>query len=310
MVRTIISSFCLFALTLDVCVAQNSQIPNITGYGLGKPFDFNLTASTTGSISGRTDVELPNVVITGAQNPVPIGELIALTANIENKPSNLHSVSYSWTILPQRETLIWPDGTKAVFGTGTNVPNYTVILTASFVFAIKDGDKITDIVQKSSTQNMIIKIDNGSKPSQPEKPSDPTTPTQPNGPISPTQPNNPDGANLTGLAKLSCDWTSLVIRNETNQDEDIKIDANNLSQSFKNIAAQIDNGTYNDVYSIMSATKASNDSVVKHKIEWLPWFAKITEYVQNSFKEGSIREPEQFSKAWKEIAAGLEYIGN
>lgn len=324
MLRINIATVILCALTLDVCIAQDGagQIPNITGYGLGKPFDlFNLSTPTNSTSqshnTSRMEIELPTVTVSGAQKPVPVGELIALTANIDNKPINLHSVSYSWTILPQRETLIWPDGTKAVFGTGTNTPNYTVILTASFVFITKDGDKILDIAQKTSTQSIIVKIDNTAptKPTNPETPVQPPTdkPNIPEGPTSPTNPTTPTepvDTELTGLAKLACDWTNLVIRNDSNQDEDIKIDANSLSKSFINIAALIDNGTYNDVHSIMNATKTSNDSVIKHKIEWLPWFAKMSEHLQNSFKEGSIREPEQFSKAWKEIAKGLEYIGN
>ena len=109
---------------------------------------------------------------------------------------------------------------------------------------------------------------------------------------------------------MAADWTSLVIRNDENQDEDVKIDAANLSKSFLSIASEIDKGSLTDVNSIMNATKNLNDSTIKHRLEWLPWFAKMSEYLQNSFKEGSIREPAQFSKAWKDIAAGLDYIGN
>lgn len=291
------------ALTLDVASAQsNIKSFDLLNMSSGSEFKgFNVRAQQPSQIAAF-EAQTPNVIISGAENPIKIGELVILNATLENKPTNLYSIAYSWTVLPRRELLVWPDGTKAIFGTGTEETNYTVILTTSFVYAVKDQDKIVDIVQRSSTQTLVVNIgDNGQKP--PVNPTEPDKPTDPPTDV-PTDPQ------LSELSKKVVDWASLIVRSETNQDEDIKIDAANLSKAFLTVASQIDSGQLTDINSVLSTSKTLNDSSIKHRLEWLPWFAKVSEFAQNGYKDGSLKELQQYSKAWKEIAAGLEYIGN
>lgn len=288
----------IITLILTQIVFAQSNIKSFDLLNMGSEaggFSFSQKPQQISAFNAQT----PVISITGADKPIPVGELVVLNAAIDSKPSNLHSVAYSWTVLPKREVIVWPDGTKAVFGTGTSNQTYTVILTTSFVYAVKDNEKITDIIQRSMTQTVIVNIDNGQTP----PPTEPTTPEDPSGG---TNANPP----LSGLPKLASDWTNLVIRNESNQDEDIKLDAANLAKAFRTIADQIDNKVLTDINSIMGASKTLNDGAIKHKLEWLPWFAKVSEYVESSYKDGSMREVSQYSKAWKEIAIGLEYIGN
>ena len=267
-------------------------------------FTFANKPQQIASYNAQLPTSTPVVTISGADKLIPVGELVILDASIDPKPTNLHSVSYSWTVLPKRDIIVWPDGTKAVFGTGKTNQSYTVILTTSFVFAIKDADKITDIIQRSSTQAVTVNIDNGDRPTQPTNPTNPPQPEQP------TEGELPPEIPITGLAKSASDWINLVVRSDSNQEEDIKIDAANLAKAFATVAQQIDNGSLTDINSIMGASKTLNDGAIKHKIEWLPWFAKVSEFVESAYKEGSMMEPSQYSKAWKEIAAGLEYFGN
>jgi len=291
------------ALTLDVASAQsNIKSFDLLNMSSGSEFKgFNVRAQQPSQIAAF-EAQTPNVTISGAENPIKIGELVILNATLDNKPTNLYSIAYSWTVLPRRELLVWPDGTKAIFGTGTEDANYTVILTTSFVYAVKDQDKIVDIVQRSSTQTLVVNIgDNGQKP--PVNPTEPDKPTDPPTDV-PTDPQ------LSELSKKVVDWASLIVRSETNQDEDIKIDAANLSKAFLTVASQIDSGQLTDINSVLSTSKTLNDSSIKHRLEWLPWFAKVSEFAQNGYKDGSLKELQQYSKAWKEIAAGLEYIGN
>lgn len=291
----------LIAVILCPTVRAQSNIKSFDLFNMGSEaggFSFSSKPQQIAAL----DSQVPKVSIIGADKPIPVGELVVLDAVIDSKPANLYSISYAWTVLPKRDVMVWPDGTKAIFGTGTRNKSYTVILTTSFVFTVKDSDKITDIVQRSSTQTILVGIDDGLG----SPPTDPTPPIKPEEPTG----GGADTPLLTGLSKLSSDWTSLVVRNDTNQEEDIKIDAANLAKAFRSAADQIDNGALTDINSIMSTSKSLNDGAIKHKLEWLPWFAKVSEFIESSYRDGSMREVSQYSKAWKEIAVGLEYIGN
>ena len=296
-----------FILVCAAALAQSALAQNFDLINPNSKFNgFTQKQNQPSSITAF-EAQTPTINITGAEKPIDIGELVVLNTTVDTKTSNLHSISYAWTILPKRDLLVWPDGTRAIFGTGTAPANYTVILTTSFVYTVKDNDKIIDVVQRSSTQSVIVSVGRPDEPVTPinPNPTEPTTPAEPNPPI-PTNPSVP----LEGLAKSVAEWTNLVIRTETNQEEDIKLDAQKLAAAFKSIATQIDSGKFTDVAEIISAAKTANDAAIQHRDEWLPWFAKLSEYIQRSYNNGTLKEVSQFSEAWKAISSGLDYIGS
>lgn len=226
---------------------------------------------------------VPRVSINGINKQIHIGDLVELTATINDKPEDLYSVNYSWAVLPQKDVIVWPDGTKIIFGTGTTPKVYTVILTTSFVYTVMNEGKIVDIIQKTTTniEQVTIKGDTNSIP------------------------ETPKAGDNSSLANLTYNWTSLISRGNDYPTNKFKEDALRLSESFKNIANDIDNGNLKDITSILNTTRDKNDTVVENRNAWLPWFNKVSEHLQSSYADGSIKTTSQFSAAWKEISKGL-----
>jgi len=235
--------------------------------------------------------QIPKLSIGGADKPINIGELVQLWAKLDSTPKDLHSVTYSWTVLPQKNSIVWPDSTQIIFGTGTKAQSIVVVLTASFVYTVKEGDKIVEIAQRSTTNTITVQISDSEH-------LDPEPTPEPN-------PPNP-GPDLNGLSKNAFEWTSLIARTPTYTNDKIKSDAKKLADSFNKIAAATAAGIYPDIAAILKATKDNNDAVIETKNEWLPWFTKISEFLQQSYKDGTIRTIQQYNIAWKEIAKGLE----
>lgn len=268
--------------------AQEETVqPAETGEVVANPDAFELSAPHP--VDDK--FQIPKITINGAEQAIPIGELVQLSVSLDSKPKDFHSVSYTWTVLPKKSVIVWPDGTRIIFGTGTQTQNFTVILTASFVYTVKEGEKITEVAQRSTTSTATVQIQGGSTPPGP-------------GP-GPVDPINPDGG-LTGLSKQAFDWVGLVSRTGTYTDDKVKADAKKLATSFNNIAAAIAAGTYPDVQAILKASKESNDAAIENRNEWLPWFTKMSEHLQQAYSNGTTRTPQQFASAWREITKGLE----
>lgn len=230
----------------------------------------------------------PVTEIGGAEKEYKIGDLIELWVKpLAKKPEDLKSVNYTWTILPVVPMKVWPDSTRVLFGTGPQNTTYIVILNASYVFAEEDPEgKIDNIVQRTAVSMATVKVGGGG-----------TTP--------PTDPTDP-GPSLTGLARLSYDWTAQVNRTNTYTDANVKTDAAKLAASFRTVAAKIQDGTLRDVSSILRTTKDSNDAAIEARDQWLPWFTKMSEHLQKSYNDGTIKTTTQFNQAWLDIAKGLE----
>ncbi len=234
------------------------------------------------------DRQLPKLTISGADKPIQIGELVVLDATLDTLPKDLSAVSYAWTVLPQNKNIVtWPDGTKIIFGTGIKPQNVTVILTASFVYTIKDGDKITDVALKTTTTIATLKIidEGGVEP----------TP----GPVDPIAPESA----LTQNAK---NWVKLVKTTNKYSASDVKSDAIKLANNFERIAASIAAGTLKTSTAILKTTKESNDASINNRDEWLPFFNALSEHLQSANKSGTLRTDDQYAAAWREISKGLK----
>ncbi|MHA1291018.1 MAG: hypothetical protein ACTSPB_26860, partial [Candidatus Thorarchaeota archaeon] len=78
----------------------------------------------------------PQTEIAGADTDYQIGDLIELWVKpLTTEPEDLHSVNYTWTILPIVPLKVWPDNTRVLFGTGPESTTYVVLLNAAYVFS-------------------------------------------------------------------------------------------------------------------------------------------------------------------------------
>lgn len=232
----------------------------------------------------------PVLTITGADKPINIGELVVLDATLDNPPKDLATVSYSWTVLPQKNIVTWPDGAKIIFGTGTRPQSVTVILTASFLFTTKDQDKITDVALRTATTIATVKIVQDGTDPEPGPGPGPGP-----GPVVPT----------SAFAKNAQEWVASVKTTNKYGAKDVKADAAALAQSFERIAAAIAAGTIKGPQNILKESKDSNDSAIQARDNWLPWFNKLSEALQSANKSGSLKSDDDYAKTWREIAKGL-----
>lgn len=232
--------------------------------------------------------KLPELEIEGIDKPYPLGEMVKLGIKpMTEKPEFLESVTYSWTILPKREVVIWPDATKIFFGTGTVRTTYTVILNASYVY-VEEAGKMAHRAVSRTVQVTVGGLDTP----DPVEPN----PVEPN----PIEPNVPE---LTGLSKRALDWVKSVEANEA-----FKEDASTISSNFATVANMIEQGTLDTVDKIMAETKNMNDSKVKNSAAWMPWFKQMSIYLETEFSEGKLTTTQQFAQAWRQISAGLAEV--
>jgi hypothetical protein len=219
--------------------------------------------------------------IFGAEIEYNVGDLIELSVEPADKPNGLISVDYTWTVLPNVASRVWPDKTKILFGTGSKSLTYVVILNTSYVFGERDPQgNIESVVQKTSVTMANVRVGGG------------TSETSPN--------------NLSGLSRLAYEWTYEVTKTENYDKSRLMADAGKLSESFKTIANEIQSGALTDVGSIIRRTKENNDATIENRNEWLPWFTRMSEHLQVSYNNGTIRDIDDFNKAWLEISKGLE----
>lgn len=212
---------------------------------------------------------------------VPNGKLLQFWVKpIAKRPEKLRSVAYNWMVLPREDYLTWPDTTRVVLSSGTKTQTYVVILTASYVFL--DGE---NVIQKTAQAITMVQVGEGNS----------GIPTSPN---------------LTGLAKSSYEWTSTVIRAGAYDDTKVKADAKKLADAFLKTADRIKTGELADANAIIAATKAENDASIENRNEWLPWFTRMSEALRQGYSDQTIKTPEQFQAAWREIARGLQAAGN
>lgn len=227
--------------------------------------------------------KLPELVIEGVDKPYPLGEMVKLGVKpMAEKPEFLASVTYSWTILPNREVVIWPDATKIFFGTGTTKTTYTIILNASYVYVEEAGK----VAHRAVTKTVQVKV--GGEPQDVD---------EDEGDVIPDIPNVPE---LSGLSKKALDWVGLVENNAT-----LKEDANTLAGNFTMVAGMVEQGKLDTIDKIMAETKKMNDSGIINSTAWRPWFREMTLYLETEFNEGKLTSPAQFAQTWRQISIGL-----
>lgn len=259
--------------------------------GTSSEFVLASTESITQPVIGSDKYEIPPTEIGGADTTYSIGDIVQLWIKpIPQKPEFLESVMYSWTILPSKKSIVWPDSTRVIFGTGSKSRTYTVILTASYVYVEPGNDKPT-IAQRAITKSVQVKVGDGQTP-DPDEPDDPNPP-------------DPPDPGLSGLSKSAFDWTAFVEVGPDYGVNEVKQDAAVLANNFTQIAAAIDNGELVSITSILQKTKDLNDSGTVNRNAWLPWFVKMSEYLKQAYRNGTISTPAQFSEAWKQISKGL-----
>ena len=247
---------------------------------------------------------LPKQTIVGAESPIPLGELVDLSISvIENKPPNLDKVVVSWRIYDgniEKKFRATADG--VFFGAGIKPKTLLVLASVSYLYKVKEGDKILDADIKNVLLSTTIKIGDQVLP-------EPTPPSPP-GPVPPRPVNPDDGVNLpTGrfnLAKIAYDNAYRYV--DVSNRDGCKF----IVKSFEGVAAAIAAGAFTEVEPILKATKDANNAALKENNipvkGWNSFGDAMQDIVYDLYKEKKLITVYDFRDAWNEIARGLKSV--
>ena len=112
---------------------------------------------------------LPNQNIVGAEQPIPLGELVDLSISpIKDKVPNLDKVVVSWKIYDgDSEKKFRSSGDGIFFGAGIKSKKLLVLASVSYLYKVKEGDKITDADIKNVLLSATLQIGDQVLPAPP-----------------------------------------------------------------------------------------------------------------------------------------------
>jgi hypothetical protein len=242
---------------------------------------------------------LPNQNIVGAEQPIPLGELVDLSISpIKDKVPNLDKVVVSWKIYDgDNEKKFRASGDGIFFGAGIKSKKLLVLASVSYLYKVKEGDKITDADIKNVLLSATLQI------------GDQVLPAPPN-PVDPKPVVPDDGEKLPAgrfnLSKIAYDNVYRYV--DASNRSGAKVYANSLEGVASSIAA----GVYDEVEPILKATKEANDQAFKQANiptkGWNAYGEAMQDIVYDLYKNKKLITVYDFRDAWLEISRGLKAI--
>lgn len=127
----------------------------------------------------------PTLVVTGAENPVEIGEIITLNVVPATMPVNVSLIHYEWRVIdpntPNKKTWKNANGTSISFGTGARAGKITVLVDSTYVFV--DANKVANDIQSGGIASIDVQVGD---PTPPPPAPEPVPPTPQPDPIPPS----------------------------------------------------------------------------------------------------------------------------
>jgi len=248
--------------------------------------------------------EVPPAVVTGAEKPVPIGELVTLTIAPNIFPSDIINVHYEWKVIDSAGTKkVWlSDNNQSVsFGTGPVAGKITAILDPTYVY----GDSKTKVVADVKSAGIsVIEVQVGDSPPTPDPIPVPPSPIPT--PPAPVPVVIPDGQ--FKLAKIVYD--GLLTNKSTNKEF-----LSSLSAVYKTVSQQVRAGVLTNLKDSYALLKKSNQDVFTKFGEntegWKGLDDAVTASVYQLYTDKRLPTLLEYATAWTEISAGFDlYISN
>lgn len=236
-----------------------------------------------------TDFVVPQQKIVGAELPVPLGELVDLTVSpIKDAPKHFVSYSIAWKVFDgdkEKRVREYQDG--IFFGAGVVPKKMTALVAITYLYAVKEGDKATEIATKTViiSSPVIIGEDPGPTP-------DPSAP----------EPSLPEARyNLQKKSYyLAMSKVPAAIR---------KGSASAVAKSFESMASAVAAGAIIEVDDLLKKTADSNRVAVgANKAAWEPFFKEMQDTLYSLYESKQMVTASDFAEAWREVASGLKAI--
>lgn len=237
------------------------------------------------------DLVIPQQKIVGAEAPIPLGELVDLTiSKITDPPKYFVSYSVAWKVFDgdkEKRVREYQDG--IFFGAGIVPKKMTALVAVTYLYVIKDMDKITDVATRTVIISTPVTIGDGNDPDPAPDPSapDPSFPE--------TRYNLHKKAYNLAMSKVPA-----AAR---------KAGAQNIAKSFESIASAVSAGAINEVDDILRKTTEANRSAVGNsRADWEPFFKQMQDVLYTLYENKQMVNVSDFAEAWREVASGLKSI--
>jgi hypothetical protein len=232
-----------------------------------------------------TDYVIPDQKIVGAEQPVPLGELVDLGVTpVTTKPLYWVSASYSWKVVDLstgEEKRFRPVGDDIIFGTGLSPKKLKVFVAVSHLYVVPNGESATRVVFLSA--DLVL----GTGTPTPA----PTPPDQP--PVLPT--------GKFGLAAYAYQTASQIPGDHAF--------AKTLATNFKAVSDDIKAGKFQTAQQVLAAVKALNDKTPDQQTDaWKTWLVALGDKLFDLVKAGSLTSLDDYYQVFSELIAGLSAI--
>lgn len=252
--------------------------------------------------AGAADFILPKQRILGAEEPIPLGELVMLSVSeMEEKPKYLDQAKYKWKIFEngkERTTGIRFYDNNVFFGSGVRPKKMIALVSASYLYVVREDDKQDGNVKEFGLlQNFFsVEIVIGDGPPGP----DPEPPVPPN---PDPEPNFPEGK--FGLTKFTY---NLVKNVNLLPAERVRL-CQALANSFTSIVKQIDDGKITDLKHGLVDAEASNAKALGDKsTAFKPFGLALQKFLFEQYSKGTLRTAKDLGVAFLEVSTGLSAV--
>ena len=237
------------------------------------------------------DFIVPAQKILGAETPVPLGELVDLTVSpIKDPPKHFISCSVAWKVFDgdkEKRVREYQDG--IFFGAGVVPKRMTALVAITYLYAVKEGDKTTEITTRTVIISTPVIIGEDPGPSPVPDPSAP-------------EPSFPEAR--YNLHKKAYSLAMSKVPAATR-----KGSAAAVAKSFESMASAVAAGAVKEVDDLLKKTAESNRAAVgANKAAWEPFFKEMQDTLYSLYEDKQMVTAADFAEAWREVAAGLKAV--
>jgi hypothetical protein len=255
--------------------------------------------------------------IVGADQPVPLGELVSLSVTPPDDPKTPNpvvTVKYDWSVfewdakkkdfVPKRVKVDLDGG--ICFGAGIVEKKLLVHCAVTVITPVKDKDgKVTDIKTNTFLLSATVTIGDGG-PAGPAGP--PPTPPDVTPPDVPRPPPAPPEADPTFDGKWG-PLSKLVWKAAKDIDPAARRKAKDLAAAFRKTADQIKAGALKGQKAILAAAKQADDAALGDQADsWDPVSEALADALLKLANAGQLAADADFESAFRAVADGLEKV--
>ena len=246
-------------------------------------------AVCTNSLFGA-DFIIPQQKIVGAEAPIPLGELVDLSVSpIKDPPKYFVSYSLAWKVFDgdkEKRVREYQDG--IFFGAGVVNKKMTALVAITYLFAIKEGDRISEVGTKTVLLSTPVIIGSDSPDPSPD-------------PVEP-EPSFPESRYSLNSKAYKAAMSKVPTQAR-------KAGAKNIAKSFESIASAVSAGALNQVDDILKKTTEANRAAVgNYRADWEPFFKYMQDALYTLYEEKQMVNVNDFAEAWREVATGLKSV--